>query len=428
MQCSNCEAHIDEGLLFCPSCGALVKRGGSGTETAQQPDVQPKTDPVSDSQPETVSQPIPGADTRPDPPARPSDQPIAGEPAPNQPVNETAGMPQDATGPASMRTQQATARETGQQAATGKNPAGEFEIMPPPSNEGDSRKGTQLPSVPPKVIIIAAAALVVIIVILIIVLGGVGRSTGGSSAPQTAYSTTRSATSTSTSAKNASGTESAAYLAVKDGRVAIYESDSATPLTITDVQVSDLDSSLAAEVDSKPSFPSIAEAEKRVSEYEDAIKARKEAGATGQSKSGAQPSTRSTTQSSSTATAQSTSSADGSVSISVVGADGATRTATIRRQGSTERVLPEGSTRRLTESDIAGLTDAEKCIAWNEIIAASNGYAFKNSGLASYFDRCSWYHRNPNASGSGDLNSDQAANVELLKSRTDGWWLRLATN
>ena len=125
----------------------------------------------------------------------------------------------------------------------------------------------------------------------------------------------------------------------------------------------------------------------------------------------------------------SASSASGStVTINVVGADGSTRTAEIHRKGTTERVLPEGSTRRLSRSDISGLSDAEKCIAWNEIIAASNGYAFKNSGLANYFNGCSWYHRDPNASGSGNLSPDEQANVDLLKANTDSWWMSLATN
>jgi hypothetical protein len=116
------------------------------------------------------------------------------------------------------------------------------------------------------------------------------------------------------------------------------------------------------------------------------------------------------------------------VTIHIVGADGSTRSADIHRKGTTERVLPEGSTRRLTMSDISGLSDAEKCIAWNEIIAASNGYAFKNSGLADYFGKCSWYHRDPNASGSGNLSPDEQANVDLLKANTDSWWMNLATN
>ena len=69
--------------------------------------------------------------------------------------------------------------------------------------------------------------------------------------------------------------------------------------------------------------------------------------------------------------------------LTCVGADGATRTETIRRQPGTEFVLLNGNSRYYSEAEVAALTDAERCIAWNEIIAASNGYSFKNSGLRS---------------------------------------------
>ena len=133
--------------------------------------------------------------------------------------------------------------------------------------------------------------------------------------------------------------------------------------------------------------------------------------------------------SSSQSQASSQSSKSGSeVTIKVEGADGSTRTATIHRSGSSERVFPDSNTRRLSEKEVSALSDAERCIAWNEIIAASNGYSFKNGGLSEYFDNCSWYHRDSSASGAGNLSAEATANIDLLKSKTDEWWFHLATH
>ena len=113
--------------------------------------------------------------------------------------------------------------------------------------------------------------------------------------------------------------------------------------------------------------------------------------------------------------------------LTVVGADGTTRSAEIHCQGNTDRVLPEGNTAYYSANDLASLSDAERCIAWNEIIASSNGYCFKNSGLREYFDDCSWYYPVSGASPAGNLTDAGKHNVELLKSMTDSWWLDLAT-
>jgi len=64
-------------------------------------------------------------------------------------------------------------------------------------------------------------------------------------------------------------------------------------------------------------------------------------------------------------------------------------------------------------------------VAWNEIIAASNGYVFKNSGLNKYFSTyCGWYTPNASASAGGDLVSRSIADesFKLLKSMTSDWW------
>lgn len=113
--------------------------------------------------------------------------------------------------------------------------------------------------------------------------------------------------------------------------------------------------------------------------------------------------------------------------LTCVGADGATRTESIRRQPGTEFVLLDGNSRYYSEAEVASLTDAERCIAWNEIIAASNGYDFMNSGLRAYFANCSWYYPVAGASGGGNLTSAGSANVELLQAYTSSWWKNLAT-
>ena len=81
----------------------------------------------------------------------------------------------------------------------------------------------------------------------------------------------------------------------------------------------------------------------------------------------------------------------------------------------------------MTIEDIRDLSDAEKCIAWNEIVAANNGYVFKNSGLRDYFNSCSWYTPDPNASASGGLSGVASENVTLLQENTSEWWRHLAT-
>lgn len=116
------------------------------------------------------------------------------------------------------------------------------------------------------------------------------------------------------------------------------------------------------------------------------------------------------------------------VSISIVGRDGSTRTATIHRDGQTGRVFPNSNNTALSESQVRALSDAERCVAWNEIIAAANGYEFKNSGLRSYFnDYCSWYTPSASSNGTGNLSTTASKNIDLLKRYTDNWWLNLAT-
>lgn len=117
------------------------------------------------------------------------------------------------------------------------------------------------------------------------------------------------------------------------------------------------------------------------------------------------------------------------VTLTVTGSDGQVRSAQIHRQGNTGRVFPDSNSRRLSASEVSGLSDGERCVAWNEIIAAANGYEFKNGGLENYFtDYCSWYHGVPGASGSANLSAEANANIQLLKDHTDSWWQHLSGN
>ena len=373
MQCSVCGAEVDSGLLFCPSCGALVKSGGAKpAEPAPQP--QPaQIEERAEYQQQPFAERQTGQQT----------QPTVEQPTANQQM-------QDSTPPQPSVHSVADTPPT-----PGKS---EFEIVQPPDGDGKKVDLKGLTSISPKILIIAAVVLVAIIILLFILIGGSSKPTPAPSPSSSAAATTTNVTSSET-----------VYLAVKDGKVAIFRNDSATPYRVTDIEVSDLDASMARELDSKPAFSSIEEAEDRVDDYKASIAQQP---VSGQSQTSSQASSK----------------GDNTVTITVVGADGSTQTGTIHRSGSSERVFPDSNTRRLSVSEVSALSDAERCIAWNEIIAASNGYAFKNSGLAAYFNSCSWYHRDPSASGSGNLSAEASANVDLLKSKTDGWWLKLATN
>lgn len=115
--------------------------------------------------------------------------------------------------------------------------------------------------------------------------------------------------------------------------------------------------------------------------------------------------------------------------LTVVGRDGATRNATIHRDGTTGRVFPRSNVEALTDAQIAALSDAERCVAWNEIIASAVGYEFKNSGLKTYFnDYCSWYKPSGGVDNTNNLSKVENENIERLKRATDSWWINLATN
>lgn len=69
--------------------------------------------------------------------------------------------------------------------------------------------------------------------------------------------------------------------------------------------------------------------------------------------------------------------------------------------------------RRLTSSELVGLSDWELRIARNEIFAR-HGYVFESGDLNRYFHSKAWYY--PNYSYDGTINAIEEYNVELIRS------------
>jgi len=84
-------------------------------------------------------------------------------------------------------------------------------------------------------------------------------------------------------------------------------------------------------------------------------------------------------------------------------------------QGDSSYILPDSSTRYLTESDIASLSKDQLALARNEIFAR-HGYVFTNQYYKDYFSSKSWYSPNPSFSGNvEDLNSYEQKNIALIQ-------------
>ena len=75
-------------------------------------------------------------------------------------------------------------------------------------------------------------------------------------------------------------------------------------------------------------------------------------------------------------------------------------------------ILADSSTKKLTESDLAGLTAQELTYARNEVYARY-GYVFQSPELNEYFATKSWY--SANASFDGSLSATESANAEFIK-------------
>ena len=208
------------------------------------------------------------------------------------------------------------------------------------------------------------------------------------------------------------------YLAPSGEYVAIYASNNPnTPYQITRLKVSDLSPEVAAELGSYNTFASVDEASAKVDEWQKAID---DAAAAEQAKEEEQKKKEEAAKKAAEVN---------EVTLTCVGADGTMRSETIRRKGSTERVIPDSNTRYISDDEINALSNAERCIAYNEIIASASGYSFKNSGLAEYFNNnCkSWYVSRGGSGGTEGLTAEGQDNVNRLKNATDGWWKNLAT-
>ncbi len=79
---------------------------------------------------------------------------------------------------------------------------------------------------------------------------------------------------------------------------------------------------------------------------------------------------------------------------------------------SEDTVFPDSSVRKLTRSEIAGLSKEDVQLAINDIYAR-NGYVFKKTHLYNYYSSKSWYNPNPNFT-TKDFNEVERYNVNLL--------------
>ena len=79
-------------------------------------------------------------------------------------------------------------------------------------------------------------------------------------------------------------------------------------------------------------------------------------------------------------------------------------------------VLPDSSSRYLSESEVSGLSKQDLMYARNEIFAR-HGYIFQDAGLKQYFESKSWYHGTvaPGDFTSSMLNAFEEANIKLIK-------------
>ena len=87
--------------------------------------------------------------------------------------------------------------------------------------------------------------------------------------------------------------------------------------------------------------------------------------------------------------------------------DSGQQTASTETVSSGDYIIPDSSSRYITEEDLTGLSDYEILLARNEIYAR-HGRMFVNEDLDSYFRSKSWYQ--PTVSGS-DFTEEYAASV-----------------
>ena len=210
---------------------------------------------------------------------------IVHEPAPELPTAVSYGLPVDVR-PAIMAAlskdpaarpqsaEQFWAMLTGDAAAT-RGPAAT-------TREKTNQSHTWLPYA--LVALVATVALALIFINAQSGLGGGGSSSAGVSAQQSGDEesdsggddvTTKSSSSGSEDS-DASSTDSLYYLAVSEGKVAIFSNSSATPYEVSDVDVADLGSSSASELDAHVPVSSVDEAYELIALYEEEAQAARE--------------------------------------------------------------------------------------------------------------------------------------------------------
>ncbi len=88
----------------------------------------------------------------------------------------------------------------------------------------------------------------------------------------------------------------------------------------------------------------------------------------------------------------------------------------VSEESDEDYVLPESSTRRLTDADLEGLTKEELRLARNEIYAR-HGRLFKDNELQAYFNSKEWYKGTiaPDAFPESLLSDIEKANIYLIK-------------
>ena len=90
-------------------------------------------------------------------------------------------------------------------------------------------------------------------------------------------------------------------------------------------------------------------------------------------------------------------------------------TTSTQSTGASDYILPESSTRALTDNDLAGLTKYELRFARNEIYAR-HGRQFRDQTLQKYFDNKTWYVniKKLPLGTEPTLTSLESSNVELI--------------
>ncbi|KMT22249.1 YARHG domain-containing protein [Clostridium cylindrosporum] len=79
-------------------------------------------------------------------------------------------------------------------------------------------------------------------------------------------------------------------------------------------------------------------------------------------------------------------------------------------------LIPESSSKYLTEGEFSGFDKDKLALIRNEIFAR-HGYVFKSEMYREYFASKTWYKENPNFAGDeSGLNTYEKANIKLIKS------------